>query len=100
MIPSVLTQHLRQGIEDFLRTTFPVSTTFFHGIIDRLIEEEEIFKGPFLSIQLPFRLGKEGNQFFPDIDPDFRPYLHQEKAFQRLAGQKPKSSIIATGTGS
>ncbi len=58
MIPSALSQQLRQGVEDFLKTTFPVSTPFFHGIVDRLLSEDEgVFKGPFLSIQLPFRYG-------------------------------------------
>jgi len=41
MIPSTLSQQLRQGVEDFLRTTFPVSTPFFHGIIDRLLADSE-----------------------------------------------------------
>ncbi len=41
MIPSTLSQQLRQGVEDFLRTTFPVSTPFFHGIIDRLLADRE-----------------------------------------------------------
>ncbi|RLB36545.1 MAG: RNA helicase, partial [Deltaproteobacteria bacterium] len=101
MIPSVLAQHVRQGIEDFLRTTFPVSTPFFHGMLDHLLDEEgEVFKGPYLSIQLPFRQGEGGSDFFPDAPLKFRPYLHQEKAFRRLSSPNPRSTIIATGTGS
>lgn len=101
MIPSVLSQQLRQGVEDFLQTTFPVSTTFFHGIVDRLLKEKEgIFKGPFLTLQLPFRMGKGKTEFFPDFTINFTPYLHQELAFERLSGIKPKSTIVATGTGS
>ncbi|OQY04234.1 MAG: hypothetical protein B6I22_09925 [Desulfobacteraceae bacterium 4572_123] len=58
MIPSVLAAQLQTGVEDFLKTTFPVSTQFFHGIIDRLLTKEEgVFKGPFLSMQLPFQMG-------------------------------------------
>lgn len=101
MIPSVLSQQLKQGVEDFLRTTFPVSTPFFHGIIDRLLAEDEgIFKGPYLSIQLPFKQGSGRPDYFPDVPLKFPPYLHQEQAFDRLSGEKPKSTIIATGTGS
>jgi len=37
MIPSVLAAQLQKGVEDFLKTTFPVSTPFFHGIIDQLL---------------------------------------------------------------
>jgi len=101
MIPSILSQQLRQGVEDFLRTTFPVSTPFFHGIVDRLLSEDEgVFKGPYLSIQLPFRQGSGRPDFFPDVPLEFPPYLHQEQAFNRLSGNKPKSTIVATGTGS
>ena len=98
MIPSVLSQQLHQGITDFLKTTFPVSTTFFHGIVDRLLEEKEgIFKGPFLTLQLPFRMGEGKTEFSPDFTIDFTPYLHQELAFERLSGVKPKSTIVAIG---
>ncbi len=101
MIPSVLAQHVRQGVEDFLRTTFPVSTPFFNGLIENLLKENGgIFKGPYLSIQLPFRQGKKGSDFFPKIPFNFTPFLHQEKAFERLSGMKPRSTIVATGTGS
>jgi DEAD/DEAH box helicase domain-containing protein len=101
MIPAVLAQQVRQGLEDFLRTTIPISTPVFHGLIDRLLEEEgAVFKGPYLSIQLPFRQGEGGPGFFPDVPLQFAPYLHQEQAFQRLSGDQPRSTIVATGTGS
>jgi DEAD/DEAH box helicase domain-containing protein len=101
MIPSILARQLRQGVSDFLRTTFPVSTPFFHGIVDRLLASDGgVFKGPYLSIQLPFEQGKGGPDYFPDIPMIFAPYRHQEEAFRRLAGEKPRSTIVATGTGS
>ena len=66
MIPSVLAQQLRQGVEDFLRTTFPISTPFFDGLIDRLLAEEgSVFKGPYLSMQLPFGMGPAAQISFP-----------------------------------
>ena len=103
MIPSVLAHQLKKGVEDFLQTTFPVSTPFFHGIMDRLLNgnsETGIFKGPYLSIHLPFKTGNGKDEFFPEIPMDFTPYLHQEKAFQRLSGEHTQSTLIATGTGS
>ena len=99
MIPSVLSRQLRQGVEDFLITTFPVSTPFFHDIVDRLLAEDGgVFKGPFLSIQLPFRYGDGRDDPFPNLKIDLTPYLHQEKAFERLSGLKPKSTIVTTGS--
>ena len=89
MIPSVLARQLRQGVEDFLHTTFPISTPFFHGLIDRLLTEEgNVFRGPYLSVQLPFRRGTGGPDFFPQVPLSFKPYLHQEQAFRRLAGPR------------
>lgn len=49
MIPSVLTHQLRQGVEDFLETTFPIVTSHFHGILwDLLSRPGEVFKGLYL----------------------------------------------------
>jgi DEAD/DEAH box helicase domain-containing protein len=101
MIPSVLGHHVQRGIKDFLKTTFPVSTPLFHGILDRLFEEEgALFQGPYLSMQLPFvqGTGSAAQQFSFKIP--FAPFKHQEESFQRLASVRPKSTIIATGTGS
>ena len=101
MIPSVLSSQVQKGVEDFLKTTFPVSTPFFHGVMDRFLGEDGgIFKGPYLSIKLPYRTSSIGPDFFPGIPLRFPPYLHQEKAFRRLSGEQPTSTIIATGTGS
>ena len=101
MIPSVLAHHVEQGIKDFLRTTFPITTPFFSNILERLlIEPGNVFKGPYLDIQLPFQQGKGGVDYFPDLAMQFPPYLHQEKAFDRLSGPNPQSTIVATGTGS
>lgn len=101
MIPSVLTGQIRRGVEDFLQTTFPPSNRFFHGLLDRLIARDGgLFRGPYLSVKLPFRQGVTKTNFFPDLPVDFAPFLHQEKAFQRLTGKAARSTIISTGTGS
>ncbi|MBF0227362.1 MAG: DEAD/DEAH box helicase [Desulfobacterales bacterium] len=101
MIPSVLAQHIEQGIKDFVRTTFPISSPFFSNIIEDFLNEYgNVFKGPFLDIQLPFQQGKIGADYFRELPMKFPPYLHQEKAFDRLSGNNPVSTIIATGTGS
>jgi DEAD/DEAH box helicase domain-containing protein len=101
MIPSVLSHQLELGVKDFLRTTFPVSTPFFHGILDDFLEREgNLFKGPYLGVDLPFRFGGNGNEPFPEIPLGFSPYEHQAKAFERLRPTNYKSTLIATGTGS
>ena len=101
MIPSVLALQLKHGVEDFLRTTFPMSTPLFHGMLERFLEAPGgVFKGPYLSIQLPFRQGSGDRFYFSDVPTEHPPYLHQEQAFRRLGGPRPRSTIVATGTGS
>ena len=101
MIPSVLAQQVRQGVEDFLRTTFPTSTPYFAGMMERfLARDHELFQGPYLSLRLPFRLGMGNRDRFAGIPLAYAPYLHQERAFERLSGVAPQSTLIATGTGS
>lgn len=101
MIPSVLTSQIRRGVEDFLQTTFPPSNRFFHGLLDRLIAKEGgLFRGPYLSVKLPFRQGVVGPNYFPELPFEFPPFLHQEQAFARLSGNQAKSTVISTGTGS
>ena len=101
MIPSILTSQLKEGVEEFLRTTFSVSTPFFHGFFDNIFSDENgIFKGPYVSINLPFKTGKSGKDYFPDVPLNYKPYLHQEKSFDRLKDSVKKSTVIATGTGS
>lgn len=100
MIPSVLSSALRTGVGDFLKTTFPVSTPLFTGLLDEFLAKDgNLFKGPYASISLPFRMGT-GRQWFVDSGMTINPYHHQETAFERLSGNAPKPTIVATGTGS
>lgn len=102
MIPSVIASQIRRGIEEFLLTTFPITTPYFAGCLQQLLESDgAVFKGPFLSLLLPFQPATGARTFFPDVMPDgFRPHLHQERAFDRLGADPPLSTLIATGTGS
>ncbi|MFO7762057.1 MAG: DEAD/DEAH box helicase [Desulfobia sp.] len=102
MIPSVLSRQIEQGIKDFLSTTFHVTTPFFHGMLDKFLHEPgALFKGPYVSINLPYRPGDEATRdFFPEIPLAFTSYRHQEEAFKRLSAPNPEPTIIATGTGS
>lgn len=102
MIPSVLASQLITGVKDFLTTTFPSSTPAFFDMMKNFVEEDgKLFKGPYISVALPFKKGVFEENLFPDIlDDGFKPYYHQELAFQRLGNDNPKSTLVATGTGS
>jgi DEAD/DEAH box helicase domain-containing protein len=66
MIPSILSQQLRQGVEDFLKTTFPVSTPFFHGIVIACFPKMTAFlKARFFPFSFPLYRGMVGMTLFP-----------------------------------
>jgi DEAD/DEAH box helicase domain-containing protein len=102
MIPSVIGAQVRRGIEEFLRTTFPVTNPYFASSLDDLLARPgEVFRGPYVSLKLPFTPSGSAQQYFPGVLPEwFRPFRHQEQSWERLDWRKGKSTIVATGTGS
>ena len=102
MIPSVLAAQVRRGVEEFLLTTFPITNPFFAGRLEELLRTDgSLFRGPYLSIKLPFLSGDPSKTLLPGIVPDgFVPYRHQERSWQRLRADTARSTIVATGTGS
>jgi hypothetical protein len=98
--PLIVAEQTRQGIADFLKTTFPATTPGFETLMARfLAEPENLAKGPYVTVGLPFKPA-------PRIAPafawaaSFNPHAHQARAFARLTGAAPRSTLIATGTGS
>lgn len=101
MLPSVLSREIKEGIKRFLESTFPPSTPLFEGCLERLLDERgAVFKGPYYSLRLPFRTSTKNESPFEGIGFPYRPHLHQALAFDRLKGDDPASTIVATGTGS
>lgn len=101
MLPSILAQQVRIGLEDQLRASFSPSTKAFELLVEEFIAEPDaLTKGPWLSLDMPFRRSAREGEFFPEIPLGFKPYRHQERAFERLSGPKPQSTLVATGTGS
>ncbi len=101
MIPSVVAAEVTGALCDFLATGFgPSNPALAHVIDDFLAEPENLAKGPYLSIALPFQEAPEGGEPFPETPLGFTPYRHQRTAFARLAAGVGRSTVIATGTGS
>ena len=101
MIPSVVATQVRNCVSDYLHTTFRPTTPGFEGLMDRfLADPDNICRGPYISIGLPFRHGTSGSDYFSEIPLGFTPHLHQERAFRRLSPPYYQSALIATGTGS
>ncbi len=100
MQPLIVAEQVRQGVADFLATTFPATTPGFEFVMtDFLATPGKLAQGPYVSIGLPFRK-YAGKPVFDWLEPGFVPHAHQARAFERLVGDAPKSTLIATGTGS
>ncbi len=102
MIPSVLAEQVQRGVKDFLLTTFPITNPFFDGCLERLLAKKDaVFRGPFLSMKLPFLPATGAAHSFPEVLPaGFQPYRHQQRAFERLDAHAGLNTLVATGTGS
>lgn len=100
MQPLIVAEHVRQGIADFLATSFPGTTPGFEGLMQRFLAEPgNVSRGPYVTISLPFRKMGAGAVPFEWLK-GFEPHAHQARAFARLAGDAPLSTLVATGTGS
>ena len=102
MQPLIVAQQVTTGVADFLRTAFPSTTPGFVGLLERfLAERDNILKGPYLTVPLPFRKqANAGQATFNWLPAGFVPHAHQARAFARLCGDDAQSTLVATGTGS
>lgn len=105
MNPILLGRHVEQGLRELVHATLNTTSTGFNGAVEQFLADPNHFmKGPWVTVGLPFKDIKDadGNwtQPFSQIPLKFAPYIHQSQAFARLSGEKPLSTLVATGTGS
>lgn len=102
MLPSLLARDVQNGLKQFLLHGFEPSDDFFHGLMQRFVENESAWmKGPYLQIGLPFRVGAKEQNFFSHFETLFPGYVHQEAAWSRLSSNlEAANTLVATGTGS
>lgn len=101
MIPSLLASEVSRSAVDQIEAALTSTDPLFEGLVDRFVARDGSFlQGPWLSIDMPFRDGGVGPDFFPDVPLAFPPHAHQVKAFRRLRSPAPQSTLVATGTGS
>jgi len=105
MLPSQVAGQIRRSIVDYLQTTFAFTRPELRdGLEHFLIDPERgLFKGPFVSVRLPYRKAPENQQLPLDVAPPFVPFVHQHRAFERLTSRgpdTPRHTLVTTGTGS
>ncbi|MBQ9372906.1 MAG: DEAD/DEAH box helicase [Thermoguttaceae bacterium] len=104
MLPTVLAEQLQIGLSEYIKTTFPMTNAPFRDSLDAITGASgSVCLEPYLSLRLPFRPASgahDCSDLFAGVRPEYPPYAHQRRAFERLAGDSARSTIIATGTGS
>lgn len=101
MLPSILAKRLQKGIGDYIETTFPMTNEPFKGSVQNMLANKgSVYHEPYIAVRLPFRVAEEMPTCFEAIHPAYLPYVHQQKAFERLTGDDGRSTLVATGTGS
>ena len=112
MLPSLVARAIEEGLQSYIRNEFVIAPS--EGFRDEagrspldvfLDAPHALTKGPWLELSLPFKQGGDKAPPFTHlplakIKPGFRPYRHQQDAFERLAWANSRSTIVATGTGS
>ncbi|MEO1149561.1 MAG: DEAD/DEAH box helicase [Pseudomonadota bacterium] len=101
MNPILLGKQVEDGLKDLVRSSFETTSSAFDGMIETFLDTPGNFiKGPWLSVDMPFRSSSTSSEPFPDVPLGFRPHRHQELAFDRLRAPSARSTLVATGTGS
>ena len=106
MNPILLARHVQESLRELVHTTLNTSSRAFEGVVERFLDEPSNFiKGPWVSVDMPFRqieAAENGvwKQPFAEVPLRFAPYQHQMDAFARLSGETMRSTLVATGTGS
>lgn len=95
----MVASEVASALTEFVRTQFlPSNRRMTRVIQDFLQTPENLLKGPYLSVALPFQKAPEGGEAFPEVPLGFVPWRHQRAAFDRLG--QGQSTVVATGTGS
>ncbi|WP_024794787.1 DEAD/DEAH box helicase [Tomitella biformata] len=106
LLPTLQAAHLREGLTDYLATTFALTDPDAQGTLSDFVGDPEngMFKGPYVRLRLPF--APAGGNWSSHLDwrpSGFSPYGHQAEAFKRLSTKtrdRPQPTLITTGTGS
>ena len=105
MLPLQQAFEVKQSILEYIKATFSFkereTSDSFYGFIQD--QEHGMFKGPYVSLKLPFKTNDESESIPLDIKPNFPPYKHQYESFKRLSslnGHQPQPTLLTTGTGS
>lgn len=103
-------EYIKNEYKEYLRSSFNFGAGKIQDMFVEQLKKEELFKGPYVSMDLPFKRGDNLNDLIKrgvvcrsfnklwDIDFERQLYAHQEDAIKQIA--KGRGAIVTTGTGS
>lgn len=103
-------EYINRRYKDYLKSSFAFGNDELQKLFEEQLDKEELFKGPFVDLSLPFERGKSINSLIEEgvlcksfkklsgIPFDRPLYYHQQEAINILGAGR--SAIITTGTGS
>lgn len=104
MLPAHLAENIRKQVLFYLQSTFDFREKSVEKGFERFLTDPEtgLFKGPWVQLRRPFRPAEPSETVPFDFPVAFHPFKHQNRSWRRLASktQKPKPTIVTTGTGS
>jgi DEAD/DEAH box helicase domain-containing protein len=104
MLPATLAHEVRKQVLHYLQATFNMRDPAVEAALAQFFNDPEhgLFKGPWLQMRRPFRHARGDHGRFFDLPVPFTPFKHQQQAWERLTSkdQRPKHTLITTGTGS
>ncbi|WP_062393382.1 DEAD/DEAH box helicase [Gordonia phthalatica] len=106
LLPTIQANHLREGLTDYLATTFALTDPDAQGALSDFVGHPDtgMFKGPYVRLRLPYAPAGGNWRMHLDWWPTgFTPYGHQAAAFERLSSKfhaRPQPTLVTTGTGS
>lgn len=108
--PIERSQYINNQYKEYLKSSFEFKTPKLQKLFEQQLEVEDLFKGPYVDLNLPFQRGMSLDEMIADGvvcksfhrlgDMNFeRPlYSHQEESIRHICSGR--SAIITTGTGS
>lgn len=102
-------QFINEKYREYLKSFFKIGNEKLQSLFENQLEKEQLFKGPYVDLNLPFQRGKTINQLIDEgivaksfdtinVDLDRPLYAHQETAIRNVCSGR--NAIITTGTGS
>ena len=108
--PIERSQYINSQYKEYLRSSFEFKTSKLQKLFEQQLEVEDLFKGPYVDLNLPFKRGMSLDEMIADgaVCKSFRRlgdmnferslYSHQEESIRHICSGR--SAIITTGTGS